>query len=108
MSVKNKKITFLKKETSTDELGQENVSWIDSEHSARASISSISGKLYYEAKRNNDEETVLFVFRYASWMKNLNKIDFRIKYNNTTYEIKHISDIKERHREIELRCTSID
>lgn len=108
MSVKNHKIIFIIKKTETDELGQETVSWINSGHSSLASVSPVSGRLYYESKRNNDEETVLFVFRFSNWMKELNKIDYRIQFNNTTYEIKHISNIKERNREMELRCISID
>lgn len=108
MAVKNHKITFLYRNSETDELGQESVNWVDSGHYALSSISPVSGKLYYEASRNNDEETVLFVFRYSDWMTKLNKIDYRIRYNNTTYEIKHVSNVKSRNREMEARCTSID
>lgn len=108
MPVRNHKITFLKRKSETDEIGQTVEKWETSGHSALASISSVSGKLYYEAARNNDEATVLFKFHYLSWMSELNKIDFRIQYDNKTYEIKHISDIKERHREIELRGVSVN
>ena len=108
MAVKNHKIIFLYKQTTTDELGQELIRWVDSNHTALASISGVSGRLYYEAAVNQDEETVLFKFRYSSWMKDLNKIDYRIQFNGNIYEIKHLVNVLERNREMEVRGVTID
>lgn len=108
MPVRNRRISFLHKRSETDEIGQLSEVWEDTGKTALAEISGISGKLYYEAARNHDEETVLFVFRYSSWMSDLNKIDYRISYGGRVYEIKHITDVKEKHRDIQARGISID
>lgn len=105
--IKNKKITFLIKKTENNGLGQVITTWQESK-TVLSEVSGITGRLYYESKRNNDEETVLFKVRYQSWMENLNKEDYRIKYKNTTYEIKHLVNVAEQNREIHLRGISIN
>lgn len=106
--VKNHKITFLFKEITPDSLGQQITQWVESGHTALAEVSGISGRLYYEAARTNDEETVLFKVLYSSWMKDLNKIDYRIKYNGEIYVLKHIVDIRDHHREVHLRGYTVN
>lgn len=105
--IKNKKITFLHKQTQKDNLGQELTTWPE-EKTVLSEISGITGKLYYESKRNNDEETVLFKIRYSKYLEDLNKEDYRIKYKNTVFKIVHLVNVYEKDREIHIRGVSIN
>lgn len=105
MTVKNKTIEFLHKIITRTELGQEKADWI-CEHEALAAVSLASGKLYYEAARTNEQDTVLFETRFAPWMEELNKVDWRIRYKGTVYRIKQMANVKERCFEVQFRGVS--
>lgn len=105
MTVKNKTIEFLHKNVTITELGQEKVDWV-SEYEALAAVSLASGRLYYEAARTNEQDTVLFETRFAPWMEKLNKVDWRIRYKGTVYRIKQMANVKERCFEVQFRGVS--
>ncbi len=106
--VRNQRITFLKKKSVTcDELGQERIEWADTGITALAKVSPVSGKLYYEAARVNEENTLLFRLRYAFIPKDFNRVDYCLLYNGSRYIIKQFSDVDARHYEVQLRGESV-
>lgn len=105
MAVKNKTIEFLHKTVTTTALGQEKQEWI-CERKALACVSLATGRLYYEAARTNEQDTVLFRTAYAKWMDELNKVDWRIRYKGTVYRIKQLANVNERNQEMQFRGVS--
>ena len=106
--VRNKKVTFLKlNNEARDAMGQKRAEWQDTGKTALAKISAVTGKLYYEAARAGEENTLLFKIRYSFLPKDFNKIDYRLLYNGTQYKIKQVSDVDEGHREVQLRGVSV-
>lgn len=106
--VRNKKITFLKlNNNSRDALGQKRPEWQDTGLTAYARISPVTGKLYYEAARADEENTLLFKIHYSYLPKDFSKIDYRLLYNGTQYKIKQVADVDERHLEVQLRGVSV-
>lgn len=105
--VRSHKIFFLKQQVTRDELGQEHIQWQDTGLSALAKISSVTGKLYYEAARANEENTLLFRVRYSFLPKGFNRIDYRLLYNGRQYMIKQLADVDERHMEVQMRGVSV-
>ena len=96
--VRNQKIIFLKQHPgSRDELGRKHTEWLPEGKPALAKVSSVTGKLYYEAARANEENTLLFKVRYSFLPKDFNKIDYRLLYNGTQYKIKQFADVDQRH-----------
>ena len=108
MAVRNKRIEFLKQVVTKDELNQERISWEVSGRTALAEVLPVSGKLYYEAARAKEENTMLFKFRYSEWMSELNAIDYRVLYKGKQYRIKLISNVGERNQEMQLRGVAVD
>lgn len=106
--VRNKKITFLRlNNDARDAVGQKRPEWQDTGLTALAKVSSVTGKLYYEAARASEENTLLFKINYSYLPKDFNKIDYRLLYNGTQYKIKLVSDVEERHLEVQIRGVSV-
>lgn len=105
--VTNKRIVFLKQSNEKDAYGQGKPVWEETSYTGLAKISEVSGRLYYEAARANEENTILFRVNRSFIPEDLNKIDYRIKCENTIYTIKHISGLKERFLEVQIRGISI-
>lgn len=106
--VRNKKVTLLKlNNDARDTLGQKRPEWQDTGLTVIAKISSVTGKLYYEAARANEENTLLFKLNYSFLPKDFNKIDYRLLYNGTQYQIKQVADVEERHLEVQIRGVSV-
>lgn len=106
--VRNKKVTFLKLNKDTrDTIGQKRQEWLDTGLTVIAKVSAVTGKLYYEAARANEENTLLFKINYSFLPKDFNKIDYRLLYNGTQYKIKQFADVDERHLEVQIRGVSV-
>lgn len=113
--VRNHKVTLLKLTVVRDENGQELIDklgnkiteWQDTGITPLAKISPVSGRLYYEAARAGEENTLLFKINYSFLPKDFNRIDYRLLYNGTQYKIKQAADVDERHLEVQLRGVSV-
>lgn len=113
--VRNHKVTLLKLSAVLDENGQECVDklgqkiteWQNTGIAVLAKISPVSGRLYYEAARAGEENTLLFKINYSFLPKDFNRIDYRLFYNGTQYKIKQAADVDERHLEVQLRGVSV-
>lgn len=62
-----------------------------------ASKNGLYGKEFWSAKAVNAEDTVNFIFRWQSALKDLNadKKIYRIKYKNIIYDIEFVDNIQE-------------
>lgn len=105
--VKNKRITFLIKTVSTNEYGQQKEVWQDSGKVALAAVSTLQERTESGQAILAENDTLLFKLTFISWMKSLNKIDYRIQYDGSVYEIKLINNVKERNRELQIKGVSI-
>lgn len=105
--VYNKKIVFLKKTVSKDEIGQETPEWKAEGRPVYARVTCATGKLYYEAARAKEENTLLFQMPYRSLPKDFNRLDYRLLYEGETYEIKQCVPAGARQIDAQLRGVSI-
>lgn len=105
--VRSKRIKFLRQKITRDELGQERITWEDTGLTGLAKISSVTGRLYYEAARANEENTLLFKVRHCFLPEDFNRIDYRLQYDGRQYIIKQLADVDERHMEVQMRGVSV-
>lgn len=105
--VKNKRITFLIKTVSTNEYGQQIEKWQESGKFALAAVSTLQERTETGQAILAEKDTLLFKANFLSWMKSLNKIDYRILYDGSIYEIKLINNVKERNRELQIKGVSV-
>ena len=106
--VKNKRIYFLEKTIIKNEYGQQIEEWQESGKSALAAVSTLQERTENGQAILAEKDTVLFKLNFLSWMKEINKIDYRIVYDGTEYEIKLINNVKERNRELQIKGVSVD
>lgn len=99
----NKKITIQELITNINENGFEIEEWIDYK-TVWAGVSNLHGREYFEAAAVQMENTVKFTVRY------LDGIDtsMRILFNNKSYNITSIDNIKYRNRFIEIKAMEVD
>lgn len=105
--VRNQAVSFLKRNVTRDDRGQEHDTWEPARENVLAKVSYATGRLYYEAARANEEDTVLFRIHYCNLPENFNRIDYRLLYNGTQYKIKQCVDVDGRHLEVQIRGVSV-
>jgi SPP1 family predicted phage head-tail adaptor len=69
-----------------------------------ASVNCIGGREYYAAVQYQAENDMIFKVRYCSKLADIKPITTRILYNNKIYDIKHVDDYMEQHRELVIRA----
>lgn len=69
-----------------DEKGNESEEWTDL-HSCRCSMNGVSGREYWKAREQHEENTVSFRLRYCKALKDLNTTDYRIVSGGRVYDI---------------------
>lgn len=105
--VKNKRITFLQKTVTKNEYGQQKEVWTEMDKSALAAVSTLQEKTEAGQAILQEKDTLLFKVNYIGWMKELNKIDYRIKYEGQTFEIKLLNNVREKNRELQIKGVSL-
>lgn len=98
----NKKIIFQVLTEKSDKIGNCAQAWEDF-FTAWASVSSVGGREYYSASQVNSQNDVVFKTRYSRKIANFLTSEIRILYNGKTYDIKHIEDYQEQHRQLVFR-----
>ena len=58
--VRNQTIRFLKRNVTRDDRGQEHDTWEQTRETVLAKVSYATGRLYYEAARANEEDSISF------------------------------------------------
>ena len=100
----NKLIAFQKREVTKDDNGIEEVSdWI-TEITVYASVKSLFGKEYYEAKQVNKQETIKFIIRY---IPNISE-NMRILFDGKFYNIDYIENIRYENRLLEIKAIEVN
>jgi SPP1 family predicted phage head-tail adaptor len=87
--VLRRKIAIQKMEITEDEIGNQKKEWVDWK-TIWAERNNLWGHEYYAARAVNEENTVAFTVRYAPFIDEINNTNYRIKFNNKTYDIKQI------------------
>lgn len=75
-----------------DEIGNQTSAWADF-HKCWANVSGVSGKEYWQARQQNEEQIVSFRIRYCRKLSGLNTYDYRILYNGETYNIQYSDNL---------------
>ena len=105
----NKKIVLQVCSGECDEIGNQGGDWCEL-RSVWAEIFTVSGKEYYAAAQTNSENDVTFRIRYsadiAAYADDTDSI--RLVYGGRIFDIRSITDVKERHLTLEIRAVSIN
>lgn len=102
-----KKIEFQVLTETTDEIGQRVPEWT-TVFRAWASVNSIGGREYYKARQTNSENDMTFKVRYSRKIANYLTSEIRIVYNGKIFDVKHIDDYMEQHRELVFRTEQLN
>lgn len=90
-----------------DDEGFTSESW-ETYYKCWSNFRSISGKEYTAAKATQSENIVTFTIRYCKKARELLKKDstkkFRIFFNGQFYDIEYVSDFRNEHNFIDIKC----
>lgn len=98
----NKKIIFQVFTEKSDKIGWQSPEWTDF-FTAWASVNGTGGREYYSASQVNSQNDVLFKVRYSRKIAGFLTSEIRIFYNGIIYDVKHIDDYQEQHRQLIFR-----
>ena len=79
-------ITIQKKTIVTDSEGVESAAWVDF-YKCHAYINHLSGKERIAAIETKNQDTLYATIRYASEIKDINSIDYRVIFDGVNYGI---------------------
>lgn len=86
------KIAIQKKITLQDDIGQQQEHW-QNYCTCFAHVNGLSGSEYWEAARQNAQNTVVFTVRYSSKISNINPLEYRIIFNSGIYDIDNVDNV---------------
>lgn len=89
----DKRITIQHTSVTTDDIGNQTSEWSDF-HSCWAAVHGVSGREYWQAREQHEENTVNFKVRYCKKLKELGTTDFRIKFGDKLYDITSVDNIQ--------------
>lgn len=98
----NKKITFQILSDHEDNIGNQIPQWSDF-FTAWANVNAVTGREYYSACQVNSENDVIFKIRYSKKIADFNSTEVRILYNDKIFDVKHIEDYQEQHKQLTFR-----
>lgn len=102
----DKKITIQKQISRTGEWNQTVSEYIDYT-TAWASINSLFGKEYWEAKQVNAENTVNITIRYQKILKDIDTREYRIVWDSKIYNIIHIDNPYFKNEYLVFKCVEV-
>lgn len=91
----------------TDEIKSQSEEWTTI-FTAWASVKGIGGREYYNARQTNSENDVVFKVRYSRKIADYLTYEIRIVYNGKVFDVKHIDDYMEQHRELVFRTQRLN
>ena len=103
----NRKITIQSLAYAPDGIGQQVGTWSNL-ITVWAAVNCIGGKEYYAAAQSNSENDMIFKIRYCAAIANITPTNARIVYDGKTYNIKHIDDYMQQHRDLTIRAAVKD
>lgn len=89
------------KTTSTNELGENVLTWND-HYTLNGWLDLSSGNSHYSHKTKTEDSTHVFISDYDSTVRNLDITQCRLQINSRIYEIKFIDDPMELHDHLEI------
>lgn len=96
------RIRIQKQTSARNKLGEQVDSWEDVAN-VRASINPLSGRDFMAAMQDQAEVTHKVTIRYNAAVK----ASMRVLYGNRVFDILHIIDVWEQHREMTLLCKEL-
>lgn len=102
----NKRITIQKYEPAKGEWGQVVTDWKDFT-TVWASVNSLFGKEFWEAKQANLENTINITIRYQKIFKDLDTRKHRVKWDDKIYNITFIDNPKFQNKYLTLKCIEV-
>jgi len=99
----NKKIEIQYLTEEQDDIGNDISQWT-ALFRPWAEVSGTGGREYYAAAQVNSENDMQFRIRYSSCMEGKLSSELRIVYKGLIYDVKHIDDVMEQHRELVIRA----
>ncbi len=73
-----------------------------------AEINCIGGREYYAAVQTNSENDMIFKIRYTKLLKGKLTSEVRIRYDDIIYDVIHLDDRMEQHREWVIRTRQLN
>lgn len=107
----NHKISIQTFSETEDKIGNHVEKWTDMfSGGVWADINGIGGREYYAAAETNSENDMKFKIRYSKAVAEYKykTAEIRIIYSRKVYNIKHIDDFHEQHRELVIRATALN
>ena len=98
----NKKIVFQVLTEKPDKIGNQGQEWTDF-FTAWANVNGVGGREYYSASQVNSQNDVMFKIRYSRKIAGFLSSEIRILYDGKLYDVKHIDDFQEQHRQLTFR-----
>ena len=98
----NKKITFQILTEKQDKIGVQEQVWTNF-FTAWANVNGVGGREYYSASQVNSQNDVVFKTRYSRKIAGFLSSEIRILYDSKIYDVKHIDDFQEQHRQLTFR-----
>lgn len=89
----NQRIIFQKQEHFSDKIGNQSTD-IHDFYCCWANVQSVSGREYWEAREQHEENTFSFKVRFCRKLAEINKTDYFIKYRNKIFDITDINNLQ--------------
>lgn len=102
----NKRITLQKYTSVEGEWGNTVTEWKDLT-SMWASINSLFGREFWEAKQANLENTINITIRYQKVLKDLDTRAYRVKWDSKIYNITFIDNPRFENKYLTLKCVEV-
>ena len=102
-----KKIEIQEYTETTDEIGNSISEWTTL-FKPWAEVNCVGGKEYYAAAEVNSENDMTFKIRYSKKLSDKLTSEIRIVYNSKIYDVKHIEDHMEQHRQLIIRAKELN
>lgn len=102
----DKRITIQKYTTYQNENGFNIEDWQDYK-TIWASVNNLWGKEFYAAKAVNAENTVEFICRYSRDLENIDTKEYRIFWNNRTFNITFVDNIKYENKWLKIKAIEV-
>lgn len=103
----NKRITIQKHADVEGEWGQSSSEWKDYK-TIWASINSLYGREFWQAREANMENTINITVRYSRSFKNMDSRQYRISWDNKYFDIIHIENPQFANKYLIFKCIEVE
>lgn len=103
----NKKIEMQLLTETEDEIKQQITGW-ETFFRPWAEVRCTGGREYYAAAQVNSENDMTFKIRWSKKVAGKLTSELRIVYGGITYNVVHIEDVNEQHRELIIRARQLN